>query len=95
MPIDFHLKKIPTTGVILHLIERIINTFVFLRYVLNIHEKMQRGHPFNFSGGGYGFYPLINFQHITWKTFYTPISSEGAILIYPSLSVYRVYSSSG
>ena len=91
--------EISITRVILHLIERNINNWkltplFFLRNFWNIHEKkMQRGHPFNFSEGGYGYYPLINFHHIAWKTFYTPMTIcwGGGHINHPGLSVYKVH----
>jgi hypothetical protein len=79
--------EISITRVILHLIERNINNWkltplFFLRNFWNIHEKkMQRGHPFNFSEGGYGYYPLINFHHML----------GGGHINHPGLSVYKVH----
>lgn len=90
MPTDFH-RNFTYKGYFAFDWKKHINNWeftplFFLRYFLNIHEKkMQRGNPFNFSGGGYGFYPLITFHHIAWKSFYTPMTIwwEGGILITP------------
>lgn len=90
MPTDFH-RNFNDKGYFAFDWKKHINNWeftplFFLRYFLNIHErKMQRGNPFNFSGGGYGYYPLITFHHIAWKSFYTPMTIwwGGGILITP------------